>query len=184
MDKWLWLWIATGLLLSACGFTLKGRQDYAFERLYISPSGTTSAAMVARLKRLIQSNGHTVVVDSAEAADATLSIAQTRSQNVLTINATGLVEEYELNLSVNYWLTGADGAVLIQPSWLRLNRSMTYSDQFALAKLAESNLLYRDMENDAADQLLRRLAAVRTPDPARHPLPAVQPRTPLPTPPL
>lgn len=44
---------------------------------------------------------------------------------------------------------------------------MTYNDRYALAKQAESELLYRDMENDATDQLMRRLALVHSLKPAQ-----------------
>ncbi|WP_275226113.1 hypothetical protein [Candidatus Glomeribacter gigasporarum] len=38
---------------------------------------------------------------------------------------------------------------------------MTYNNQYALSKAIESEQLYQDIENDAIDQLLRRLAAVQ-----------------------
>ncbi len=164
-------------LLSACGFYLKGHQDYAFKRLYIAPSGMTSPAMLARLKRMIQSNGKTLVVNHPREADATLSIDQARSRNTLSINIKGLIDEYELILSLNYSLTSADGTLLIPPSALLLNRAMTYNDRYALAKEAEADLFYSDMESDAADQLIRRLAAVRSLE-ADKALPAIRSGTP------
>jgi LPS-assembly lipoprotein len=82
-------------------------------------------------------------------------------------------------------LLGADGTLLIPPSVIALNRSMTYSDQYTLAKAQESTLLYNDMRNDAVDQLTRRLATVRSlhPTPSEQ-TPGVAPRAPLPVPPL
>src|SRR5260363_7370 len=109
------------LLISACGFHLKGQQHYAFERLYIEASTQIS-------------------------------------QNVSARRAT---EEYALEMIVNYQLKNADGAVLLGPDRLILHRSMTYNNQYALSKAIESEQLYQDIENDAIDQLLRRLAAVQ-----------------------
>ncbi|MGF6841390.1 outer membrane lipopolysaccharide assembly protein LptE/RlpB [Paraburkholderia youngii] len=62
---------------------------------------------------------------------------------------------------------------------------MTYSDQFSQAKAAESDILFADMENDAVDQLIRRLGVVRSlhPTPAEA-VPGIVPRAPLPPPPL
>jgi len=90
-----------------------------------------------------------------------------------------------MNLSMTYTLVGKDGTVLIPPSVIALNRAMTYSDQFSQAKAAEADILYADMENDAIDQLTRRLSLVRSlhPEPGQQ-VPAVAPRAPLPPPPL
>jgi LPS-assembly lipoprotein len=42
-----------------------------------------------------------------------------------------------------------------------LNRDVSYADSATLAKTQEENLLWRDMESDLVQQLLRRLAAVK-----------------------
>jgi LPS-assembly lipoprotein len=153
----LWLMLISGvLLLSGCGFHLQGRADYPFKRLYIS----APPEMQARMRRLIEGGSDTVV---------------------LTMNLAGLAQEYEQVSIFNYTLTAAKGSVLIATSTLRLNRSLTYSDQFYLAKSTEANLLSSDMRRDAADQLVRRLRVLRSPD---NPLPGIIPRGPLPTPPL
>lgn len=155
------------ILLAACGFQLKGQQDYAFKRLYIEPSGTASPSMIVRVKRMIQTGSDTVIVAATHDADAILSVSAARNQRALSLTAQGAVEEYELATSVVYALTGTDGTILIPTSMIRLNRSMTYNDRYALAKQAESELLYRDMENDATDQLMRRLALVHSLKPAQ-----------------
>lgn len=172
------------ILLAACGFQLKGRQDYAFKRLYIEPSGMVSPAMTARLKRMIQAGSDTLVVNEVRDAEVIFSISTSRNQRALSLTAQGVVEEYELVSTVTYALTSADGMVLIPSSMMRLNRSMTYSDRYTLAKQTESELLYRDMENDAIDQLMRRLALVNKFKPVNESVPVVQPRAPLPPPPL
>jgi LPS-assembly lipoprotein len=177
-----WLALAASVvLLSACGFQLRGSQDYPFKRLAIA--GTTPE-MTARIQRMVEGGSDTKIVTSGKDADATLSISEGRGNGVLSINSAGQVREYELDYSMTYQLVGADGTVLLPPSAIRLNRAMTYSDQFALAKVQESDLLYRDMQQDAVEQLLRRLAAVRELHPTNGGVKAVAPRAPLPTPPL
>ena len=111
---------------------------------------------------MVQGGSDTVVVNSVANADAIAADhAKRRGTSTLTLNSLGVVEEYQLNLSMNYTLTGKDGTVLIPPSVIALNRAMTYSDQFSQAKAAEADILFADMENDAIDQLMRRLAIVR-----------------------
>jgi LPS-assembly lipoprotein len=169
-------------MLSACGFQLRGQQDYAFKRLFIAGG---SQAAGARLTRMVQGGSDTVVVTSMGVSDATLQISESRGMSTLTLNSLGVVEEYQLNLNMNYTLVGKDGTVLIPPSVIALNRAMTYSDQFSQAKISESEILFADMENDAVDQLTRRLSSVRSLHPAPgEQVPGVAPRAPLPPPPL
>ena len=178
----LWAMIVGGaLLLAACGFQLQGRHDYPFKRLYVVGA---NPEMAGRIRRMIEGgSGDTRIVKTQADADATLTLSSNRGQNVLSLTAQGLVSEYELDETVGYTLTAADGTVLIPPSTIRVNRSMTYSDQYALAKQSESDLLFRDMDIDIVAQLLRRLALVQSLTPTQQQqVPAINPRVPLPPP--
>jgi len=42
---------------------------------------------------------------------------------------------------------------------IELNRNFAYDDSQILAKESEENLLYRDMQTDAAQQIMRRVSA-------------------------
>jgi LPS-assembly lipoprotein len=55
----------------------------------------------------------------------------------------------------------AKGKPLVPATDIAMSRDMTYSDTQVLAKAEEEKLLYRDMQNDAAQQILRRMAAVK-----------------------
>ncbi|MBV8260705.1 MAG: lipopolysaccharide-assembly family protein, partial [Paraburkholderia sp.] len=153
------------MVLSACGFQLRGEQNFAFKRLAVVGG---PPPFTGRLTRMIEGGSDSVVVDSVANADAVLQVSEARNFSTLTLNSLGAVEEYQVNYWLNYSLVSADGTVLMQPSTIALNRAMTYSDQFSQAKAAESDILFADMENDAVDQLIRRLAVVRS----LHPTPA------------
>ncbi|HTJ94644.1 MAG TPA: LPS assembly lipoprotein LptE [Pararobbsia sp.] len=175
--------VTAACLLSACGFQLQGQQNFAFKNLYITGSG--SREMKALLERKIEAGSDTKIAKEVGDADAILQLGEGQGQSTLSLSAEGLVEEYELDLTVSYQLITKKGAVLIPSSSIALNRAMTYDTQFALAKASEATILYRDMELDAVDQLMRRLALVRTLEPGEQPVaPAVNRRAPLPTPPL
>ncbi|TKC90998.1 lipopolysaccharide-assembly family protein [Trinickia terrae] len=181
MTRRSFLTLACGvMMLSACGFQLRGQQDYAFKRLVIVGA---QPPVAARLTRMVQGGSDTVVVNSTDNADAILTMSEARGQSTLTMNSSGVVEEYQITYSLYYQLVGKDGTALIAPSVIVLNRAMTYSDQYATAKQAESELLIADMQNDAVDQLTRRLSLVHSMHPAQ-PAPSVSPTTPLPSPPL
>ncbi|KNH09029.1 LPS-assembly lipoprotein RlpB precursor (Rare lipoprotein B) [Candidatus Burkholderia brachyanthoides] len=180
MSRRSFLTLGGAAALSACGFQLRGQQDYAFKRLAITGG---APQMVARLERMVEDGSDTVIVTPGEKPDATLNLFEGQGLHTLSLNSQGVVQEYELVYSVNYSLMGVDGTLLIPPSSIVLNRSMTYSDQYTLAKSAESALLYNDMRNDAVDQLMRRLATVRSlhPTPGEQ-TPGIAPRAPLPLP--
>jgi LPS-assembly lipoprotein len=49
----------------------------------------------------------------------------------------------------------------VPDSSIELSREMTFNDAAILAKEAEEQLLYRDMQADMAQQILRRLSAAQ-----------------------
>ncbi|WP_321849205.1 LPS assembly lipoprotein LptE [Burkholderia diffusa] len=180
--SFLMLAVGGAVALSACGFQLRGQQDYAFKHLLVAGA---PAPVEARLTRLVEAGSDTKIVKSADDADAVLSVWESRGQNTLTLNKFGSAQEYALFYTLNYTLTSKDGTVLIPPSAIALNRAMTYSDQYTNAKAQEADILYGDMQNDAVDQLMRRLAIVHSLTPAPEDVvPGVAPRAPLPPPPL
>jgi len=71
----------------------------------------------------------------------------------------GRVSELRLRYLYNYRITDDKGRDLVAPSSIELVRDLTYDDSNVLAKQQEETLLWRDMENDLVQQLMRRLAA-------------------------
>jgi LPS-assembly lipoprotein len=178
MRRLLLVLASSALVLSGCGFQLRGQQDYAFKRLYMA---TTQDPLTSRIKRLVEGGSDTVVVTQAKDAQATLTVSDSAAERTLTTNTSEEIVEYELVDSFSYSLTAADGTVLIPQSSFVLNRSMTYSDNFFLAKANEANLLYDDMRKDAADQIVRRIGMIRD---MKTAIPAINHGGALPTPPL
>ncbi len=141
MTRRSFLTLACGVMvLSACGFQLRGQQDYPFKRLALVGA---PPAFVGRMTRMVQGGSDTVIVTSTANADAILRVTEGLGNSVLAMNSLGVVEEYQLNYTLNYSLVGADGTVLIPGSVIALNRAMTYSDQFSQSKSSEADLLYR-----------------------------------------
>jgi LPS-assembly lipoprotein len=68
-----------------------------------------------------------------------------------------------MRLRIKFKLRTPAGAELIGETELLQQRDISYSETIALAKEAEEALLHRNMQTDLVQQLLRRLAAVRTP---------------------
>jgi LPS-assembly lipoprotein len=156
--------LAAGLL-AGCGFHMRGNADFAFKRLWL---GTVpNSQMTADLSRAIRGGSDTVIVKDKTQADAFLDVLQdSRVKSILSITTTGVVREYRLTQRFVFRLRNAAGDELIGPSELVLTRDMTYNEANALAKDFEEQQLYRDMQRDIVQQIIRRLAAVKSLTPA------------------
>ncbi|MFP5404729.1 MAG: LPS assembly lipoprotein LptE, partial [Gammaproteobacteria bacterium] len=73
----------------------------------------------------------------------------------------GRVTEYRLGLTLRYSVSGREGAALAAEEVIELARDLTYDDAQILAKGAEEELLYRDMDENAALRIVRRLQALK-----------------------
>ena len=96
-------------------------------------------------------------------AEAVLKLGEAvRSKTILSLSGAGRVTEYRLGLHMSYTVSGKNERTLAVPEVIELSRDMTYDDSLLLAKSAEESLLYRDMEDSAAQRILRRLQAIKS----------------------
>ncbi len=152
--------IALTLSLAACGFQLRGVTNLPFESLYLD--GGSNPALAAEIGRAIRTGTQTRLADKAADADAVLQVqGGTREKRILSLSGAGRVREYQLTYRVNFRLMDKKGLDLMPNQPIELLRDLSYDDTQVLAKEQEEALLYRDMQNDAITQLMRRLAAAK-----------------------
>jgi LPS-assembly lipoprotein len=157
--------IALALSLSACGFQLRGTAALPFDTLYMPPTKVPGVAL--DLKRNIQSGTRTTVVDDPKKAEAVLEFTQeTREKHVLSLAASGRVREFQLRYRVGFRVHDGKGGEFLPLSTVQLTRDITFNDSDVLAKETEELLLFRDMQFDIVQQIMRRLAAAQRPKPA------------------
>ena len=151
---------AAALLLSGCGFRLRGPQALDFATVHINTPAETELG--AQLRRLIATSGTTTAIENAEQADARLQIlSNNRGREILSLTGAGKVREYQLTQTLRFQLLDKTGTPLIPPTNLSARREYTFDDSQVLGKEQEENLLYRDMQADLVQQMMRRLAAAR-----------------------
>jgi LPS-assembly lipoprotein len=115
------------------------------------------------LKRNIESGGAVSVVTTPAAAQVVLDVLnEQREKVVVGLNASGQVREFELRIRLRFRLRTPDGKELIPESEIVQQQDISYNESAALAKESEEQLLYRSMQTDIVQQLMRRLAAVKT----------------------
>jgi LPS-assembly lipoprotein len=167
-----WLWCAGGLALaglSGCGFKLRQAPQLAFHTLVLS--APQASPLVQELRAALVATGVTVLDAMPVASqgvvpvqvDAVLEVLlDLREKAVVGINSAGQVTEFQLRHRARFRLRTPRGKDLMAESEISLQRDVSYSESVALSKAEEEQLLYRDMQTDLVQQLMRRLAAVRS----------------------
>lgn len=159
MDRRLFLLGAAGL--AGCGFQLRRAPDFAFRTIAV-PANT---GVANELRRNLASAPDLQVLPATEAAKAEVILdilADTREKVVVGLNASGQVREFQLRNRLLFRLRTPQGKELIPQTELLQQRDVSFNESAVLAKEAEEALLYRDMQSDLVQQLMRRLAAVKS----------------------
>jgi LPS-assembly lipoprotein len=152
--------------LSACGFHLRGSGGHytlPFPSMYIGLPDSSPLAI--DLKRNIRVNGNTVVVSDPAKADGVVEVLtdpeKTRTKSILSLNSNGRVREYLLAYNIVFRVRDKLGNELLAPTTISLNRPITFDETQLLAKEQKEALLYKDMQTDLVQQMMRRMAAIK-----------------------
>jgi LPS-assembly lipoprotein len=137
------------LIISACGFQLRGNIQANFDS--ISISGGTST-FNKTLQRKFRQAG--ISIKSPTEAEKVVEIIVNKfTKTILTLTGTGAVSEYQLDYDVTYRFKNKDGAWNL-PVTIEASRTYTYDDSDILAKDEEEKRLVSGME----DQLIKTMA--------------------------
>jgi LPS-assembly lipoprotein len=146
--------------MTGCGFKLRGSLDYAFKTLF-SGFGDNST-IGSEFKRVLAADGAVALVTDPAKAQLVLDvISEQREKVVVGITSAGQVREFQLRIRLKFKLRTPNGKDITPETELLVQRDISFNESAVLAKEAEEGLLYRDMQTDMVQQLLRRLAAVK-----------------------
>ena len=148
--------------LASCGFHLRGEAHYAFETLFLN--SPPAQPLTLDLRRSLEGIGSAKLVSSPEQAQAILDITSVENnKQILSLSSGGKVAEYLLTKRVLFRVRDSAGNDWLPTSELLVRRTYTYNDAEALAKEAQEQRLWREMQDDAVAQLVRRLQAAKKP---------------------
>ncbi|MBT5150673.1 MAG: hypothetical protein HOM45_05410 [Nitrosomonadales bacterium] len=134
------------LIISACGFQLRGNIEANFGSISIS-GGTDSFNKT--LQRKFRQAG--ISIKSASKAEKIVQIIKNNyTKTILTLTGTGAVSEYQLDYEVTYRFKNKNSQ-WNEPLTIEASRSYTYDDADILAKDEEEKRLASGME----DQLIK-----------------------------
>jgi LPS-assembly lipoprotein len=150
----------TVALLIGCSFHLRGQAGMPFDTIYLE-AANPNTPFTKELRRDLEVN-KVKLVDTAKQADVVLNIvSEIPDKQILTLDASGRVNEYELFYRVS--LRAHD---LKQQEWIPaeefvIHRDFPYDDNNVLAMEAEETLLYQSMRSEMVQQVVRRLSRAK-----------------------
>ena len=156
--------VALSVALSGCGFALRKAPEFGFTTMYVTQS--VSSSVSKSLQRELASSGVEVLLGAPDAgrrgAVVLRVISDRRERAVVGQTTSGQVRELELRYRFRYSLSTPAGKQLIPDNEMLLQRDISFSEAAALAKAAEEQLMFQDMEGDVVQQVMRRLASVKS----------------------
>jgi LPS-assembly lipoprotein len=152
------LFVLFTLVLSACGFQLRGMTELSFKTLYIQ--GAT-LSISRDLKQSLKTNG-VQVAENVESAELLLELVnEAYEKRILSLSGGGLVREFELNYRVNFRTREPANPIWSKVQTVQARRDFSYNDNALLGKADEESRLNADMRQDAVREVLRRLTAIK-----------------------
>lgn len=144
------------LLLTACGFQLRGSAPLSFTKLNMQGA---ELSIKKDLKRALEVNG-VKVVNQAEEAEMLLELMnETSEKRILSLSGGGLVREFELYYSVNFRMRAQNKPLWGKVQTIQIRRDFSYNDNALLGKAEEEAGLNLDMRKEAVRAILRRMSA-------------------------
>lgn len=159
MNRRFFLAALPAALAAGCGFQLRRMDGVPFASLYVD--APSSGVVAQRVRSMLAADKKTRLTATAAEAEAVLKLGpEERSKIILSLSGAGRVTEYRLDLKLTYSVMGQAEKVWAAAETIELSRDLTYDDSLLLAKSAEEQLLYRDMEDNAALRIIRRLQSI------------------------
>ncbi|MCG7984010.1 MAG: LPS assembly lipoprotein LptE [Candidatus Thiodiazotropha lotti] len=163
LQRWRMLvpWLAGSLLLllSGCGFHLKGyaQPSAALNGLYIV-AGDQIDTVAGVLQRELLGGGVILSPDRESAKYVFQVLEEKFSSRVLSVDANGKALDNELRLRARVRLTARSGTEPHEEP-LELVRQLSFSGSDELGQRNETALMMVDMRRDLAAQIIRRMEA-------------------------
>jgi len=145
------------LLLSACGFHLRGQAGMPFNTLYLD-TVNSKTPFISELRRSLEASKVKLAPTAAQADVVLKVVFENSNKQILTLSGSGRVTEFRLIYSVSLRAYDHKQQDWIPAEEMALRRDYSYDDTKVLAKEAEETLLYQSMRSEMVQQIMRRLS--------------------------
>jgi len=155
---WTGLLLISSLLLTSCGFHLRG--SLPLERYpAIFVDAKKHSELASLLSQQLESNKVKLLTELDPKAPALMLQQDSLERRTLSLFPNGQVAEYELIYRVKYQLLLPDQD--IQEFQFELTRDYQDDPNLALAKAKELDLLLQELRNQAASRIIRQLNRIK-----------------------
>lgn len=149
------------LLISGCGFTLRGQDlGLPFKSIVVEGSQGTASEVLQILRN---KPGLTISSKRLDAQVVLTVISQQVDRTVVAFSAAGRPREIQIRMRVAYRINDGFGVELSGAQEIAQFRELSINEAEFLALSGAESLMIEDMQRDIAQQLVRRLRAVRLP---------------------
>ena len=150
--------LSAGLLLSGCGFHLRGQIDVPPSLLRMHVKGN-DIDLVHDIEKSLKFSDIVIVEEGGDAALLDLSDT-TYVKEVNGTDNNGIATNYKMTYTVNYVVYDAAREVL-QKQKLNQSRTLSYDAADILLFEREEIFLVEDMRKDLISQMLRRMSKIK-----------------------
>ncbi|BFM10731.1 LPS assembly lipoprotein LptE [Simiduia litorea] len=159
--------LAALLLLSSCGWHLRGALDLPSDLNSIYLTGASGSLRSAIDKQLDANN--IALAASASEAQYVLAISdEDTKQRTAALGSDALAAEYEYTASANFELRRPDGTLLGAADKVQVVRSVNFDATQVLGASSESQLVKEEMTRELASQLIRRMSFLAKKNTQQH----------------
>ena len=151
------------LTVSGCGFKVRGFDlNLPFKTMAIQGKQDVTR----EVRRFVSGQPSIKIVEKSTEAEVVLIIvSQNIERSVVAFSSAGRPREIQLRMRVAYRITDGLGIELTPPQEIAQTRDISVSESEALAMTSAEDFMRNDMNRDIAQQLVRRLRAVKLPAP-------------------
>lgn len=152
--------LIAAVLLTGCGFHLRGQATMQFKTLYLDATNP-GTALIKELRSNLEAN-KVKLLDSSKQADVVLNIvSEIPDKQILTLDTSGRVNEYELYYRVS--LRGYDQQHndLIPAEVIEMHVDFPYDANHVMAMGTQEEILYQGMRTGMAQRIVRRLSRIK-----------------------
>lgn len=151
--------LAVGIILSGCGFHLRGQIDVPPSLMRMHVKGD-DIELVNDIEKSLKFSDIEIVDEGAEGAALLDLSATTYEKEVNGTDSNGIATSYKLTYTVPYIVSDAEQEVL-QGEKLHQNRTLAYDAADILLFEREELYLVEEMRKDLVSQLLRRMSKIQ-----------------------
>lgn len=160
--------IAAALILTACGYHLRGHIDLPERAKVVYLEGVDRGQVFGQqLTELLGFAGATITYDRNQAGSVLHVMRAQHERRQISLSRAGKANAFELIYRMDYQVVTPKGEVLLAPQELELSRQYFVDQQFPLGQSEQESALRAEMEQEAAQTLLRRLRSTIENAPSR-----------------